>query len=252
MRLPLNSDCVCSKKQTLPKPLKGTAGAPQLVELFSVCVVTTVSSLSLLTPQAKASQCRRYEAEQWGTVIWPRVSIAPQIGDELPDVTLWEGTPDGAVNIRTVFAGKKGKLRLDRVANTCNRVVASPTPLPLLYWLGVLLGLPGAFTPGCSKTHLPGYVANHDKLKDAGIDEIVCVSVNDPFVMAAVRGSAHNRVLRNLLHTYNNNHSGVRTRAQTARSVCWQICTGSSPARLTWKWTYPKSWAASAASVFRP
>lgn len=48
-----------------------------------------------------------------------------------------------------------------------------------------LFGLPGAYTPVCSASHLPGYVDHHDRLKAAGFDEIVCVSVNDPFVMAA-------------------------------------------------------------------
>ena len=55
----------------------------------------------------------------------------------------------------------------------------------------LIFGVPGAFTPGCSKTHLPGYVADADKLKAAGIDAIVCVSVNDAFVMASW-GEAHN------------------------------------------------------------
>ena len=43
----------------------------------------------------------------------------------------------------------------------------------------------GAFTPGCSKTHLPGYVAAAGELKAAGVHEIACVSINDPFVMHA-------------------------------------------------------------------
>jgi len=55
----------------------------------------------------------------------------------------------------------------------------------------ILFGLPGAFTSTCSKFHLPGYVANADKLKQKGIQNIFCISVNDPYVMDAW-GQAHN------------------------------------------------------------
>ena len=55
----------------------------------------------------------------------------------------------------------------------------------------VLFGLPGAFTSTCSKLHLPGYVANADKIKAKGIENIFCLSVNDPFVMNAW-GEANN------------------------------------------------------------
>ncbi len=47
----------------------------------------------------------------------------------------------------------------------------------------VVFSLPGAFTPTCSTTHLPGYDAAYDQIKAQGIDEVYCVSVNDAFVM---------------------------------------------------------------------
>jgi len=49
----------------------------------------------------------------------------------------------------------------------------------------IIFGLPGAYTSVCSAKHLPGYVNMHQKYKDKGIDHIICVSVNDPFVMNA-------------------------------------------------------------------
>ena len=82
-----------------------------------------------------------------------------QVGDRLPDVPLTIATPDGPKPTTTTdfFAGK-------RVA---------------------LFAVPGAFTPTCSARHLPSYVEKASELKGKGVDEIACVSVNDPFVMAA-------------------------------------------------------------------
>ncbi|XP_068600601.1 peroxiredoxin-5, mitochondrial [Brachionichthys hirsutus] len=80
-----------------------------------------------------------------------------KVGDSLPAVEVHEGTPGKKVSMDQLFKGKKG----------------------------VLFAVPGAFTPGCSKTHLPGFVQQAEDLRSKGIEEIVCISVNDAFVMAA-------------------------------------------------------------------
>ncbi len=82
-----------------------------------------------------------------------------QIGDKIPAVDVQYMGQDGVetVNTSELFAGKKV----------------------------VLFALPGAFTPTCSASHLPGFVVNADALKARGIDLIVCLSVNDAFVMDA-------------------------------------------------------------------
>ncbi|XP_034486200.1 peroxiredoxin-5, mitochondrial [Drosophila innubila] len=81
-----------------------------------------------------------------------------KVGDKLPSVDLFEDSPANKINTSELTNGKKV----------------------------IFFGVPGAFTPGCSKTHLPGYVTSADSLKaEQGVDEIVCVSVNDPFVMSA-------------------------------------------------------------------
>ena len=55
----------------------------------------------------------------------------------------------------------------------------------------IIFGLPGAYTSVCSAKHLPGYVNMFEQYRDKGIDQIVCISVNDPFVMNAW-GKEHN------------------------------------------------------------
>lgn len=85
-------------------------------------------------------------------------------GDKLPTTNLVKATSEGpqATTTDDFFAGRK---------------VA-------------LFAVPGAFTPTCSAAHLPGYLAQADALKAKGVDEIACVSVNDPFVMTAWSKSA--------------------------------------------------------------
>ena len=55
----------------------------------------------------------------------------------------------------------------------------------------ILFGLPGAFTPTCSAKHLPGFINSMDEIKKKRIEKVICVSVNDPFVMDAW-GKSHN------------------------------------------------------------
>ncbi len=55
----------------------------------------------------------------------------------------------------------------------------------------VIFGLPGAFTPTCSAQHVPSYVKHYDELKARGVDDILCLSVNDAFVMGAWAKDQH-------------------------------------------------------------
>jgi peroxiredoxin len=55
----------------------------------------------------------------------------------------------------------------------------------------VIFGLPGAFTPTCSAKHVPSYLANLDKLKAKGVAEVICMAVNDAFVMGAWARDQH-------------------------------------------------------------
>lgn len=82
-----------------------------------------------------------------------------KVGDSIPAITLRTMTSEGPKPITTdeIFAGKKV----------------------------VLFAVPGAFTPGCSNTHMPGYVVHVDAIKAKGVDTVACISVNDAFVMGA-------------------------------------------------------------------
>jgi len=89
-----------------------------------------------------------------------------QVGDKLPAGTLKE-----FIEVETEGCSL-GPNDVDVAKATAGKTVA-------------IFALPGAFTPTCSAKHVPGYVAQHDALKAAGVDEIWCVSVNDAFVMGA-------------------------------------------------------------------
>jgi peroxiredoxin len=88
-----------------------------------------------------------------------------KVGDTVPSATLMKMSGEGPAPVTTdaLFAG---------------RTVA-------------LFSVPGAFTPTCSAKHLPGYIENADAMAAKGVDEIVCISVNDAFVMGAWGAAAN-------------------------------------------------------------
>lgn len=79
------------------------------------------------------------------------------VGDKIPTAELLEGSPSQKVTTTDLFAGKRI----------------------------ILFGVIGAFTSGCSKVHLAGYVADAEAIRAKGVDEVFCVSVNDAAVMTA-------------------------------------------------------------------
>jgi len=82
-----------------------------------------------------------------------------QVNDAVPSVT-----------VKTVIGGEVAEVNTSELFATGKSVI---------------FGLPGAFTPTCSQSHLPGFVVNADTIKAKGVERIVCMSVNDAFVMGA-------------------------------------------------------------------
>ena len=85
--------------------------------------------------------------------------MAISVGDKIPDVEVRTMGPEGPRPVRTGEVLGTGKV--------------------------LLFAVPGAFTPGCSRIHLPGYVKHYDEVKREGVDTIACVAVNDAWVMQA-------------------------------------------------------------------
>jgi glutaredoxin/glutathione-dependent peroxiredoxin len=85
--------------------------------------------------------------------------MSVQVGDSIPSMKLMTATADGPKEVSTddLFKGKKV----------------------------VMFAVPGAFTPTCSAKHLPGFVQNAESMKAKGVDTVICIAVNDAFVMGA-------------------------------------------------------------------
>ncbi len=81
------------------------------------------------------------------------------VGDRIPDVRLMQMTAEGPRPIKSTEALGTGKV--------------------------VLFAVPGAFTPGCSDYHLPGFLIRDEEIKAKGVDKVACIAVNDAFVMGA-------------------------------------------------------------------
>lgn len=95
------------------------------------------------------------------------MSMSIKVGDKIPNVTLKQATSNGPIDLNTSDFFK------DKTT--------------------ILFAIPGAFTPVCSSKHLPSFVTHKQQLVDKGVDQIACVSVNDPFVMQAWAESQHTK-----------------------------------------------------------
>ncbi|XP_076463798.1 peroxiredoxin-5, mitochondrial-like [Babylonia areolata] len=79
-----------------------------------------------------------------------------KVGDQLPDVLLYETSPDNAISARELYKGKRG----------------------------IIFAVMAAFSPGCTNAHIPDFLELYEKFKEEGY-MMSCISVNDPFVMSA-------------------------------------------------------------------
>ncbi len=122
------------------------------------------------------------------------------VGDRFPDITLKRLGASGMEDFRIADFLKDKKV--------------------------VLFAVPGAFTPTCAQKHLPGYIAQADAIKSKGVDAIMCLSVNDPFVMkhwgevAGAEGKVmmvpdgNGELVKTLGLTLDGSGAGLGTRAQ--------------------------------------
>ena len=134
-----------------------------------------------------------------------------QVGDRLPAVNLKQLTADGIKDVPITELTKGKKV--------------------------VLFAVPGAFTPTCSEKHLPGFVEQAEAIKAKGVDAILCVAVNDPFVLSAWEKARNVGGKVNILSDGN--------ASPRARSVWISTPAGSAsaPARSATRWWSRTGWS---------
>ena len=131
-----------------------------ITELKSQLSGTTIPEFCLINPAGRVvkwSLGRPLKAELEGVLSY--LDSRRLIGDQVPDVDVFELTAQAPQIIRseTLFSSHKV----------------------------VLFGVPGAYTPACSAEHLPGFLDHYEDLRGRGADSVICIAVNDPFVMDA-------------------------------------------------------------------
>jgi len=125
-----------------------------LLLLVSFCVANGFNVNLNSAHTIRASSTTSLKATELETKAMPEVTV----GDKIPAIMMGEGLADfnaQKVNIAELIAGKK---------------VA-------------IFGVPGAFTPGCSKSHLPSFIEAQESLKAKGVEMTICIATNDSFVM---------------------------------------------------------------------
>jgi hypothetical protein len=124
---------------------------------FTLTTLLLPSAAAFL-PKSVPPTSFRATSRLFSAVSGTSMSSEVKVGDKLPKVTLMEGL------------GNFEKSEIDLVEMIAGKKVA-------------IFGVPGAFTPGCSKSHLPSFMDAQDELQAKGVDMTICVATNDVFVM---------------------------------------------------------------------
>lgn len=154
--------CIYISEMMAYSLLRLTAFVPIVANVRGFTIAKHIGSLATTTTPQTTTTLFKGTKTSLAMSSSASVSVAEvKVGDTIPAVTMSELTSDGgkpdSINLSEICAGKK---------------VA-------------LFGIPGAFTPGCSKSHLPSFMEAQGELKAKGVDLTICVATNDAYVMEA-------------------------------------------------------------------